>query len=183
MKRAALSLCLMLFLCILAFSALTPDFSGTWIRDIAKSDAMATYVNGQVKPVSADLVVKHAGSNLQVETRWDYQAPTTKSYILDGNENQSTGYLGSAVTYRSSWDQDKLIIDEVVNANTPFGRAEVKTRYEWSLSEGGIPSQLHPRPTVRHVSRFTTDNTEPTGVLDGGTNLVDQRPRDERCPL
>jgi hypothetical protein len=130
MKRSALSLGLMLLPCILAFPVSTPDFSGTRIRDVAKSDAMATYIDGKVKPVSADLIVTHAGNNLQVESRWDYQAPTTMNYILDGNENNSTGYRGSAITYRSSWDQDKLIIDEVANANTPFGRAEVKTRYE-----------------------------------------------------
>ena len=137
MKRCALSLCAMLLLSILSFSVTATDFTGTWIRDVAKSDSMATNIGGKVTPVSADLIVKHSGTNLQVESRWDYQAPTKLTYILDGNENRTTGYLGSTVIYRSSWDQDRLIIDEVVNASTPFGKAEVETKYEWSMSDGG----------------------------------------------
>jgi hypothetical protein len=121
----------------LAFAVATPDFSGTWIRDVGKSDAMATNIVGKVTPVSADLIIKHAGNNLQIESRWDYKAPTTMNYIVDGNENSSSDERGNAITYLASWEQDKLVIDELVKANTPFGRAEVKTRSEWSLSDGG----------------------------------------------
>ena len=60
MKRSILFLCLLIVPCILAFAAAVPDFSGTWIRDISKSDAMATLIGGKVTPVTADLVVKHA---------------------------------------------------------------------------------------------------------------------------
>jgi hypothetical protein len=137
MKRSTLFLCLMIVPFFLAFAVATPDFSGTWTRDAGRSDAMATNINGNVTPVSADLIIKHAGNNLQVESRWDYKAPTTMNYIVDGNENSSSDERGNAIAYRSSWDQDKLIINEVVNANTPFGHAEVKTRSEWSLSDGG----------------------------------------------
>jgi hypothetical protein len=137
MKRLVLFLCLVLMTGFLAFPVATPDFSGTWIRDASKSDAMATLLNGKVTPVSADLVVKHASDNLQVESRWDYKAPTTMTYILDGNQNHASAELGSAIAYRSSWDRDKFIIDELTNANTPFGHAESSTRYEWSLSEDG----------------------------------------------
>lgn len=137
MKRCALCLCAMLLQGILSFSVPATDFTGTWIRDVAKSDPMATNIGGKVTPVSADLIVKHSGINLQVESRWDYQAPTKMTYILDGNENRTTGYLRSTVVYRSSWDQDRLVIDEVVNASTPFGRAEVETKYEWFMSDGG----------------------------------------------
>jgi hypothetical protein len=157
MKRFALFLGTVLLPCILAFPVPTPDFSGTWIRDVGRSDAMATIIDGKAMPVSADLIVKHAGNNLQVESRWDYKAPTIMNYVLDGDEHHSTDERGSAITYLSSWDLDQLIIDEVVNANTPFGRAEVKTRYEWSLSEGAsiltittVTGNLSSRKQVYH---------------------------------
>lgn len=137
MRRLTLFLCLMIVPFFLAYAVATSDFSGTWIRDAGRSDAMATNINGKVTPVTADLIIKHAGNNLQVESRWDYKAPTTKNYIVDGNENSSSDERGNAIVYRSSWDQDKLIIYEVVNANTPFGHAEVKTRSEWALSDSG----------------------------------------------
>jgi hypothetical protein len=136
MRRVILLLCLTLTASVCAFSAAPVDFSGTWIRDAGKSDAMAANIGGGIKTVTADLIVKHEGNTLQVETRWDYKAPTVMTYILDGNENHSSIEGGNGITYRSSWDQDELIIEETVNANTPFGRAEVKHRYEWSLSEG-----------------------------------------------
>jgi hypothetical protein len=137
MKRLALFLCLMVMPFVLAFAAATPDFSGTWIRDVGRSDAMATNIDGKVTPISADLIVKHVGNNLQIESRWNFKAPTTTNYVLSGTENYSSDERGNAIIYLASWEQDKLIIDQLVKADTPFGRAEVKTRAEWSLSDGG----------------------------------------------
>ena len=121
---------------ILAF-AVAPSFSGTWIRDIGQSDAMATNIDGKVVPISADLVIKHEGSDLQIESRWDYKPPTTTTYVLSGTENSRSDERGNSITYTTSWDQDRLVIDELARTNTPFGRAEVKTRSVWSLSNGG----------------------------------------------
>ena len=76
------------------------DFSGVWIRDAGKSDAMAINTGGEIKPVTADLIVRQEDNNLQVETGWDYKAPTA-TYMLDGNDNQASGEGGTGFTHRS----------------------------------------------------------------------------------
>ena len=79
MNRSIIFFCLMIAVCFLAFAAAMPDFSGTWIRDVSASDAMATLIDGKTTPVTADLVIKHADGKIDVESRWAHKAPTTKS--------------------------------------------------------------------------------------------------------
>jgi len=137
MKRSMLFLCLPIVPCILAFAAAMPDFNGTWIRDVYKSDAMATLIGDKITPVTADLVIKQADGKIDVESRWTHKASTVKSYLLNGAENSSSDDQGNTAAYVTSWQGEKLIIDEKVRANTPFGRTEIIKRSEWSLSEDG----------------------------------------------
>lgn len=137
MKRSLLFLCLLIIPCMLGFAVAMPDLSGTWIRDVSKSDAMATLLDGKITPVSADLFIKHAEGRIDIESRWTHKAPTAKSYILNGAENGSVDDQGSSTVYVASWDGDKLIIDEKIKAKTPFGPAEIIKRSEWSLSDNG----------------------------------------------
>jgi hypothetical protein len=137
MKRLILFLCLLIIPCFGIFSSTMTDFSGTWRRDTGTSDAMSTRMDGKIIPISADLIIKQTGGRLDVESRWTHKAPTAKSYILDGMENTSLDDQGNATTYVTSWDGDKLILDEKIMATTPFGRAEIIRRSEWSLSDGG----------------------------------------------
>jgi hypothetical protein len=137
MKRSTIFLFLLVIPCILASAAVVPDFSGTWIRDVSKSDAMATLIAGKITPVSADLVIKHLDGRIDVESRWTHKAPIAKSYILNGAENGSSDDQGNSTAYVASWEGEKLIIDEKIRANTPFGPAEIIKRSEWSLSDGG----------------------------------------------
>jgi hypothetical protein len=137
MRRSRLFLCLLVIPCFLVYSAAMPDFSGTWIRDASKSDEMATLIGGKIAPVTADLVIKHADGKIDIETRWSNKAPTTKSYILSGAENSSSDDQGNSTAYVTSWEEEKLIIDEKIKAKTPFGPAEIIKRSEWSLSDGG----------------------------------------------
>ena len=137
MKRSILFLCLLIIPCFMVFSAAVPDFSGTWRRDAGTSDAMTTLIDGKITPVTADLVITHADGKIDVESRWIHKAPTAKSYILNGTENNSSDDQGNSTAYIASWDGEKLIIDEKLIANTPFGRTERIKRSEWSLSDGG----------------------------------------------
>jgi hypothetical protein len=136
MRRSILFLCLLIVPCFLVFSAAMPDFSGAWVRDVSRSDAMATLVGDKITPVTADLVIKHADGKIDIESRWSHKAPTSKSYILNGAENSLSDDQASTA-YVTSWDGEKLIIDEKIRANTPFGRTEIIKRSEWSLSEDG----------------------------------------------
>lgn len=137
MKFFAGFVCLLVMPGLLAYGVNTADFSGTWIRDAGRSDAMATNIDGKIIPVSADLVITQDSSNLRIETRWDYKPATTMNYVLSGSENSRADERGNSITYIASWDNDKLIIDELARASTPFGRAEVKTRSEWTMSDNG----------------------------------------------
>ncbi len=137
MKRSILFLCLLIIPCILDLAAASPDFSGAWTRDIIKSDAMATLIGGKITPVSADLVIKHADSKIDIESRWTHKAPTTTSYVLNGAENSASDNQTTSTTYVASWEGEKLIIDEKIIANTPFGSTEIIKRSEWSLSDNG----------------------------------------------
>src|SRR6267142_174116 len=96
MQRSMIFLCLILAMCYFAFAAAMPDFSGTWIRDVSKSDAMATLINGKITTVSADLLIKHADGKMDVESQWTHRAPTTKSYILNGIENNAPDDQGNS---------------------------------------------------------------------------------------
>jgi hypothetical protein len=138
MKRSTLLLCLLIVPCILAFAVAMPDFSGTWIRDGNKSDAMATLIGDKITPVTADLVIKQADGKLDMESRWSHKAPTTQSYILNGAENRASEDQATSTAYVASWEGAKLIIDEKIRSNTPFGPAEIIKRSEWSLSDNGL---------------------------------------------
>jgi|WetSurSiteA1Bulk_404760.scaffolds.fasta_scaffold03500_2 hypothetical protein len=137
MKRLIVFLCLLIIPCVLGFAAAMPDLSGTWVRDVSKSDAMATLIDGKVMPVSADLVIKQADGRIEVESRWAHKASTSKSYILNGAENGSSDDQGNETAYVASWEGEKLIIDEKIKATTPFGPAEIIKRSEWYLSDSG----------------------------------------------
>jgi hypothetical protein len=134
MKRLILFACLVGMPFAIACAGDIRDLNGTWIRDLGKSDALATDMDGDIKPVSADLIIKLEGAVLQVETKWDYKPSALANYALDGNEHRSASEGGNTGIYRCFWDRDKLIIEETINANTPFGNAEIKHKYEWAVS-------------------------------------------------
>jgi len=137
MNRSLLFLCLLIISCMLGYAVAVPDLSGTWIRDVGKSDAMATLLDGKITPVSADLLIKHADGRIEIESRWTHKAPTANSYLLNGGENSAFDDQGNSTAYIASWDGAKLIIDEKIKAKTPFGSAEIIKRSEWSLSDSG----------------------------------------------
>jgi hypothetical protein len=137
MKRLTLFLCLLIISCFVVLSATIPDFNGTWRRDAGTSDAMATQIDGKITPVTADLVIRQADGRIDVESRWTHKTPTVKSYILNGTENNSSDDHGNSTAYVASWEGEKLIINEKNITNTPFGKAEVIKKSEWSLSDGG----------------------------------------------
>jgi len=76
MKRSTPFLWLLVIPCVVVFSAAVPDFSGTWMRDVGRSDAMATLTDGKIMPVIADLLIKHTDGKIDVESRWTHKVPT-----------------------------------------------------------------------------------------------------------
>jgi len=137
MKRIILSLCILIASGVFASGITVPDFSGTWIRDAARSDEMGTYVDGKIQKVSVDLVVRQEGNSLQVESRWSYKPATQVNYVVDGTVNAVTDERGNPSTYRATWNNHKLVIEAAAKVNTPFGSTEIETKDEWFLSADG----------------------------------------------
>jgi hypothetical protein len=137
MRNVILSLGIVIASGVFASGIAVPDFSGTWIRDVARSDEMGTYMDGKIQTVSLDLVVRHVGTSLQVESKWSHKPATQVSYILDGTENTLTDERGNPFTYRATWNSALLIIEGTATVKTPFGNTEAKRKEEWSLSVDG----------------------------------------------
>ena len=68
------------------------------------------------------------------------------SHILSYTKSSSSDELGTSTVWRTHWEQDRQIIDSVVNANSLFGRIEIKERSEGSLSDGGNSLTVVPIP-------------------------------------
>ncbi len=98
---------------------------------------MGTYVDGKIQTVSVDLVVRHEGTSLQVESRWSYKPATQVNYVLGGTENTLTDERGNPFTYRATWNNDHLVIEGTAKVRTPFGNTEMSTKEDWSLSADG----------------------------------------------
>jgi len=137
MRNVILSLCIVIASSVSALGIAVPNFSGTWIRDAAKSDEMGTMIDGKIQTASVDLVVRHEGNSLQVESRWSYQPATQVNYVLGDAENTFTDERGTIVTYRTTWNNNQLVIESSSKVKTPFGDTEKKTKEEWSLSADG----------------------------------------------
>jgi hypothetical protein len=86
----------------------------------------SNFFHGKITTVTADLVVKHGDG--KIDSQWTHRAPTTKSYILNGIENNATDDQSDSTAYVSFWDGERLVIDEKTAANTPFGQTEIIRR-------------------------------------------------------
>jgi hypothetical protein len=124
------------FLLCLAVAVGEPNFSGTWIRDIENSDKMATFLDGKVLTISADLIIKHVASTLTVQEKWDYKVPTNAAYTIDGKEHSSKDAQGDDITYQAQFEGNNLRIIEK-GSGGGFGGADVTAIKTWEMSPDG----------------------------------------------
>ena len=133
-----LALCLVVGFGLLGSGMAAPDFSGTWVRDKAKSDPLGTIgrqEGGQRPDIEVTLTVKQEAKKLQVVTKRADRGTSETNYTLDGN--QHTYWRGGRLTYRSKWDMDKLLIEKTGIYSGNRGDMEFKSNEEWSLSDDG----------------------------------------------
>ena len=89
----------------------TPDFSGTWTLDTAKSDPAPAGRGGGGG--AATLMIKQTGTELSIQSE-GRQGPQTMTYRLDGSEskNEQMGRGGAqTVVSKAKWDGASLVID------------------------------------------------------------------------
>ncbi len=132
--------------CLLPVVALAaPDFSGSWVRDNAKSDrdiyplywlTRGVDPGGGGGPGNGEYVisVRHDAKGLQVT---DPQRPQ-RTYVLDGKPRTvptDTGIEKANIT--AGLQGETLVIDTVQPYGGMPGNATLKVKEEWSLSADG----------------------------------------------
>ncbi|MCI0491203.1 MAG: hypothetical protein L0229_31825 [Blastocatellia bacterium] len=140
-------LCAMMF-GIVAVSAAPTDFSGTWVRDNAKSQGVAGR-GGQAAEVT--LMVKQDDKTLTVETKTvggdGQERVQTATYNLDGSETtaEAGGRMPGKVTSKAKWMNDgkTLEIHSVRNISRDGNEFTITTKSHWELAEGGKVLKVH----------------------------------------
>lgn len=143
MMKRNLSLVLLVFgIGLLALAVAAPNFSGTWVRDKAKSDPPGMGRpgggggGGQAPDVEITLTIKQDANTFEVATQRGDRPPMEAKYTLDGKENSNTTGRGSTVS-KSKWSGDKLTIEGVRKFSGPNGEMEMPFKEEYSLSADG----------------------------------------------
>jgi hypothetical protein len=165
MKRIPLFAAI-LALCALAGAAQekaakTPDFSGTWILDVSKSQlGERNFIESQT------LTVKQTANDIKVETATKRTPPPTVNmngdrggkgpmgggmgggrmgdtpwtYALDGKDTKGEmpGPMGPMpVTLNAKFDGKTLLLSRVSTLNGQMGEVTISNKETWSLSEDG----------------------------------------------
>lgn len=89
-----------------------PDFSGTWVLDLTKSDLDTT--NAAAKKVQMNkvtLILKQTATQLSIER----STGDTAVYNLDGSESINNLPNGSQATTKMQWDGETLVAKTTSN--------------------------------------------------------------------
>jgi hypothetical protein len=142
MKKVLITLIALITVCLLAGQD-TPNFSGTWIMDRVKSDAVGGRPGtGGAKPMEISLLIKHEGKSLFITrklSRGDQELSEEFRYTTDGAENRNPGMGlgGQDVISKSRWEGKKLVTEWSQTRTTMEGQATMKTKETRSLSDDG----------------------------------------------
>lgn len=123
------------------------NFSGTWVLDKAKSDAL----NGPMAGADITMVVTQDGKQLTTETTYtggQRETPTQKAtYNLDGSETtvEMTGRMAGKATLKAKWmgDGNALELSSVQNVNVQGNDVTITRQDHWELAEGGKVLNVH----------------------------------------
>ena len=116
----------------LSFAQAKPDFSGKWLLDASKSDAMGgRQGGGGAAPAPAPMTIKQTAADLTQEVVRGENTMTTV-FKLDGTESVNKTQRGESKS-TAKFDGAKLVIKTVSEgANGP-----TETTSTWSLSADG----------------------------------------------
>jgi hypothetical protein len=111
--------------------AATPDLSGSWKFNSAKSDFGAFPA-----PSSLSQKVTHAEPKLTVAVKMTSDMgdlDLTSSYTTDGKETTNPGFGGGETKSVAKWEGDILLVD----TKGSFGDQPFTMKDRWTLSEDG----------------------------------------------
>jgi hypothetical protein len=131
MKNASYILWILLGLSIVAVGATRSDLGGTWVLDHGNTAVNGAPIVGQRSNLHPTISITYDENRLAIKSSF---SPIQREYVVDGTERVSD-IIGSI--YTAKWDGPSIVIDEKINANTPFGAASMTSHEVWSLSEDG----------------------------------------------
>jgi len=149
MKRYILMMLGMVFFGLLVLAVAAPNFSGSWVRDNAKSDPVPDPImlNRPTTPAGggggrgggrgsaeAVMTVQQEGNSLQVTS----PQGETRKYTVDGKpftRTTETGLQKAVIT--ANWQGDALVIATTQPYSGMPGNVTLQMKEVWSLSPDG----------------------------------------------
>ena len=130
MKRiSVLTFLIVVAITTLAFAQAKPDFSGTWVLDVNKSDFGMKNTAAKAKMKKVVLIIKQTATKLSIERSTDDVA----LYNLNGSESVNSLPSGGQSKTTMNWTGDTLVAKTISNASgTNIRSTEVR-----SLSANG----------------------------------------------
>jgi hypothetical protein len=128
-----IALAVTLAVSVYAQTAPTPDISGTWVLNLAKSK-----LGKRATIRSETVVITCSGSNVQIHTTFDGH-DETHMYIADGKERPFAVFQGGQDIVKAYWKKSALVVEMIGRVKSPdpsFGSTmdafDAKDR--WTLS-------------------------------------------------
>ena len=133
-----------------------PQFSGNWVLDRSQSQLPAHRGHAQNapdgqqppaqqpqvqrQPPQVTLVVDQQGNTLKVTRTFAMGTrahSSTDTIVADGSDQVQSGYHGSTVTTRSTFQGDQLIVSHTRTKKTDQGDQTMSRQSVWTLSPDG----------------------------------------------
>ena len=129
----------------------SPNLTGTWVLDKAKSDPIR--MGGPGGPggggegrrggdLNLTLVIRQSGNDLHMIRKMSMgtneRPPVEQKYTLDGKETTNpSGGRGGVLTAKANWNKDTLVIQGTQKLSTPNGDFDIDIKTEYTLSADG----------------------------------------------
>ncbi len=138
MKRTAVTL----IVCVLAAAVAgvmaqgQTNFSGTWTRDAARSDAPAMGRGGRGGMAENARTVTQTATELTVEIKRG-ESVQKLVYKLDGSESVNPAGRGGEVRSKAHWEGAKLVIDSTQTMSMGGTEMTITSKEVWELAADG----------------------------------------------
>jgi hypothetical protein len=136
----------------------TPDFSGTWKLNAAKSGDVAG--NGPSIAFPSQLEVKQSGMDLYVSATSVRQAPFTATYKLDGSTVKVQAPVGITETAQAKLEGASVVITTRRSFTSPAGETVINFKERWTVNGNML--------TVEKTRVEESDSLSEKGVYDKG---------------
>ena len=151
MKRTlALVTALAVVLAVSVMAQGKTDFSGTWKRDAARSDAPQMGRGGAGGAPAGDVTVTIAQTAADITIERKMGENVQKSvYKLDGSESINASPRGGDIKSKATWDGANLVIESTQTMNMGGNEMTMTSKEVWSLGADGAITVQATRTTPR----------------------------------